>query len=181
MMKDTSLEELSALIDGDLPQEAVDRLIDLLIKDASMRAAWMRYHLMSDALGNHLPHSICLNLAEGVSLALAREPVFAAPKQRSFSRMIPIAGLAIAASVAGITLLGVQRIYKEDQTPPESLSVAEQPVLHSLPVSTMRWNGQPSSPSRLNSYLLNHNRYNPSLSMQGVSPYVRIVSYETSP
>jgi sigma-E factor negative regulatory protein RseA len=181
MMKDTSLEELSALIDGDLPQEAVDRLIDLLTKDASMRAAWMRYHLMSDALRNHLPQSICLNLAKGVSLALAREPIFTAPKQRSFSRVIPIAGLAIAASVAGITLLGVQRIYKEDQTPPEPLPVAEQPVLHSLPVSTMRWNGQPSSPSRLNSYLLNHNRYNPSLSMQGVSPYVRIVSYETSP
>ena len=182
-MKDTSLEELSALIDGNLPKEAVDRLIDLLIKDASMRAAWMRYHLMSDALGNHLPQSICLNLAKGISLALAREPIFTAPKQRSFtfSRVIPIAGLAIAASVAGITLLGVQRIYKEDQTPQESLSVAEQPVLHPLPVSTMRWNGQPSSPSRLNSYLLNHNRYNPSLSMQGVSPYVRIVSYETSP
>src|ERR687887_1354152 len=103
MMKDTSLEELSALIDGNLPQEAVDRLIDLSIKDESMRAAWMRYHLMRDALRNYLLQGICLNLAKRVSLALAREPIFAAPKQRSFSRMIPLAALAIAASVAGIT------------------------------------------------------------------------------
>lgn len=180
-MNEESLEELSALIDGCLPKEAVYRLLDLSIRDPNMQAAWMRYHLIGDALRYNLPKNTSLDLARRVSLVLEREPTLLAPRQRPWKGVIPIVGLAIAASMAVVAVLSLQRVDKGTGEP-GSQQVAEQETLNTLPVSTVRWDSQPSPPSpRLNSYLLNHNQYNSSLSlsMQGVSPYVRIVSYES--
>ena len=183
-MSDKNLEDLSALIDGYLSQQAAYRLIDLSITDPTLRAAWTRYHLIGDALRYNLPKKTRLDLAKQVSSALESEPILLVPRQRSWRGAIPIAGLAIAASVAMVAVLG---LYKADRGAigPEPQQVAQQTIIratNTLPVSTVRWDNQPSSPpSRLNSYLLNHNQYNSGLglSMQGVSPYVRIVSYES--
>ncbi len=180
-MNDKSLEELSTLIDGCLPKEAAQRLIDLSIRDTEVRAAWIRYHLIGDALRNTLPKSTSLDLARSISRALEQEPIVLAPKRWSLRGVIPIAGLAMAASVAVVVVLSLHKADKGTREP-ELKPIAEQAPINPLPVSTVRWDSQPSSPSpRLNSYLLNHNQYNSSLSlsMQGVSPYVRIVSYES--
>lgn len=179
-MNDKSLEELSALIDGCLPKEAAQRLIDLSVRDTDVRAVWMRYHLIGDALRNNLPKNTNLDLARQISRILEQEPTVLARKGPSLRRMLlPIAGLAMAASVAMVAVVSLQKVDK-NTSEPELKPITEQaPIINPLPVSTVRWDSQPSSPSpRLHRYLLNHNQYNSSLSMQGVSPYVRIVSYE---
>lgn len=51
-------EQLSALVDGQLQGEALERLIGELGRDAELRASWQTYHLVGDVLRTGT-HSAC--------------------------------------------------------------------------------------------------------------------------
>jgi hypothetical protein len=84
-----------------------------------------------------------------------------------------LAGLAVAASVAVIAVLGVQQTRTPDAVP-GAVQVAANPP---APASTERAEVQAQNGNRLNAYLVNHSEYAASSGIPGISPYVRIVSY----
>ncbi len=107
-MNENKLEALSALMDGEATASDTATL-DNWSRDESLRAAWGRYHLISDSLRGHLPRYLDPALSNRISVALRNEPAVLAP---DFSAprpwLKPLAGMAIAASVATLAVIGIQ-------------------------------------------------------------------------
>jgi len=91
----------------------------------------------------------------------------------------PVAGFAVAASVALIAVLTVSSLRETatDLVPELASSQAGVPVV--ARVSDEQWDRiEPGIDKRLTGYLVNHNEYAASRGVQGVMPYVRIVGFE---
>ena len=160
-----------------------------------MRRAWGRYHLISDALQNNLPSHMDPHLADRISRSLQHEPTLLIPEipgRRALLR--PLAGLAVAASVAAMAIVGIQ--YGRQGAAPlvPGPEVAADFVIDRLPAASggrlnLAAGGGDSrrtvapvahgySGAQMNRYLVNYNEYRRSAAMQGMLPYVRIVADE---
>ncbi len=157
-MTNLSDERLSSLIDGELDDTQQRHAIDALIHDADARERWERFHLASDALHGNLPGAIDPRFASRVMAAIEDEPTILAPPpprkpsvstdstdhapaRASFSKRF--AGLAVAASVAAIAVMGVESLYHEDPMAPRNQQVAESKA---EPSEYIRLARQPSAP-----------------------------------
>ena len=107
-MNEANKEQLSAFMDGETDGQRQD-LVDQMLKDPELMGAWSRYHLVSDCLRQCLPERIDKELAGNISQALLKEPAILAPDRRAYPFVKPIAGFAIAASVAALAILGIQQ------------------------------------------------------------------------
>lgn len=178
-MNDKINEQLSALADDELsvPEQAL--LLRRLAQDAALRDEWERIHLMRDALHNELPSRMGPSLSARVMAALEDEPAPAVSGGwRRLSRRIakPLAGLAVAASVAAMAIVGLEQLMgpgQESVAPAPRLAAVDTPATQ---VSGTRWD-QPEMGSRLNAYLVNHSEHTGS-SLQGMMNYVRIAGYD---
>ncbi|MGI9228461.1 MAG: sigma-E factor negative regulatory protein [Gammaproteobacteria bacterium] len=189
-MSDTDKEQLSALVDGEIDTDA-DGLLTRLGRDEKLQASWARYHLISDCIKGQAPVHPAPKLHTRVARRLTAEPVILAPvrKPRLNTLFKPVAGFAIAASVAALAILGIQVPLNDD--PRQAIRplaahtpLAEQTLPRSAPVpvrqvSSKNGNAaQPRSDSNemFHRYLVNHNEYRISAGRQGILPYVRLVS-----
>ncbi|MBN4079064.1 sigma-E factor negative regulatory protein [Beggiatoa alba] len=143
-MTNSSDERISALMDGELDKRAHHDAVDELLKNDESRDTWFRYHLISDTLRQHLPAGMDAQFSSRVMKALQDEPTVLAPRppRRAFQGTAlgrRLAGLAVAASVAAVAVLGVQFMYQQDdrslagqmaQTP-TTLSPTLSPILSS--------------------------------------------------
>ncbi len=182
-MNDKLREQISALADDELPEAERDLLLRRLSDDPALRSEWGRVHLIRDALHNELTASAGDTLSQRVMAALENEPqpVLRKARGRLAQRFAkPLAGLAVAASVAGLALIGLQHLAGPDAGPgaPPPRLAAIDPPLQSEIVGT-RWD-QPQMGTRLNAYLVNHSEYTSGSSLQGMMNYVRIAGYDSS-
>ena len=127
-MSVSKFETVSSCVDNDIPQ---DSSFDDLIKDKELSDTWGRYQLMGDIMRNEVPHSIDLDLSSNIAAAIDAEPTILAPKanisttKNSFKARVvsfvkPFGQLAIAASAAGLMVLGVQHnnmVQNDDAAP----------------------------------------------------------------
>lgn len=109
-------EHLSALLDGELPPEQTDFLLKRVQRDAELRGTLQRYQLIGDTLrGERVQARPDFMLR--VSAAIAAEPPLPAPEARrtsgrgaaALSWLKPVAGLAVAATVASVAVVVMQR------------------------------------------------------------------------
>lgn len=179
-------ERVSALVDDEFEPRQLDALLAQMRKDDDLRARWARYHLISDALHNNLTPGVGLDLSHKVSAALEHEPVIFAPV---WQRLLPsrrlakrAAGVAVAASVTAVAILGAQWNSQQGQMAVMAangraaapLQVAlEQPLASEHSAKEEVW------VRNLDSYVVNHNEYSGSTTMHGVLPYARLVGYES--
>lgn len=188
-MSEQIREQISALLDGELPAREQPLLLERLARDPALRARWSRYQLIGDGLRKSLPQQIDLNLADRVMSAVEALPE---PRAGMLSvireTLKPLAWLAVAASVAVVAVLTVQQVRSPE---PGTVQVAAtvpgqaaQPVADAYRrVQGTRWEAQrgavqpPQVGNRLNEYLVNHSEYAASGGMLGMQPYVRIVGY----
>ena len=107
-------ERISALVDSEA--ESVSWL-KAVVQDSEQQQVWNRYHLIGDAMRNELPRQLDRDLTARIAAALSDEPTILAPVQKSgLSRLQPgvvrmlrgVGQFAVAASVAAVTILGVQ-------------------------------------------------------------------------
>jgi sigma-E factor negative regulatory protein RseA len=173
-MKDSLYEQLSALVDDELPGSEHDMLLRRIESEDQLYQRLLRYQLISDALQGHLPERVDPAFSRRVKGLLRSEPACS-----GYSRLVtlarPAAGLAVAASVAVMAVMSLQsarqgtpsRAEVMASTPPATdyLSVRDEP-------------GNPSADRKLDIYLVNHNEYAVNRGMQGMLPYVRIVGHE---
>lgn len=185
-MNDTLNEQLSALVDGELPETEKDLLLTRLARDPDLKRKWRGYQTISASLRNQLPEALDRTLAGRVSARLENEPPLTAASPTTGSRwpnlVKPLAGLAIAASVAVVAVLTVQQV-EPDASGGENAIVASGPVTdpaggYTRVDSGVRHSGS-RAPEYLNQYLVNHNEYAASSGIRGMLPYVRIVGYDS--
>lgn len=182
-------EQLSILMDDELAEH--DAVLDKLTADPELQARWSRYHLMRDVITGHMPEQPVGDIVSRVSQALEQEPAILAPvhKRKHARKPLPFilkqaGGLAIAATVSAVAVLTVQ--HTQDETSNTTTKIAAvQPITQSQPQpqpsAQVRYVTDTSGldtavQSKLSGYLVNHNEYSVTGQMQGVLPYMRIVS-----
>jgi sigma-E factor negative regulatory protein RseA len=106
-MTDTLKEQLSAFLDGELPEAEATLLLKRLERDDDLRGTLSRYSLIGAVLRTDGDVPAARHVAARVSAAIAREPSFdRARRPAGPPRWIrPAAGLAVAASVAMATIV----------------------------------------------------------------------------
>jgi sigma-E factor negative regulatory protein RseA len=114
-MSESKFETVSSCVDNFQHNE---NAFDEIINDEHLSTTWDRYHLIGDVLRNDTPDILQLDLSSEIAKAIANEPTVLAPKANNvfmlkfkakvveFSK--PFGQLAIAASAAGLMVLGVQ-------------------------------------------------------------------------
>jgi negative regulator of sigma E activity len=130
-MSDVLNEQLSALIDGELPAAETTLLLKRLERDAALRAGLERYQALGDAVRGASVRQRP-DFAQRVSAALADEPthtmVEMTPAIRSYPRAARmVGGLAVAASVAALALFTVGRQAPPAGAPGQSMVAATTP------------------------------------------------------
>jgi len=106
-------EQLSACLDGELPAAELDLLLKRLERTPELREALGRYTVIGEALRHSKPVVASRSFADKVLAAVDQEPAAArrAPRVSPtvLRRLTPIAGFGVAATVAAIAILSVQR------------------------------------------------------------------------
>jgi sigma-E factor negative regulatory protein RseA len=183
-MSQTQRERLSALMDDGLESTERAAVIAATLADGELRGAWTRYHLIGDALRGELAARPAGPMAERVRAQLAAEPTLLAPVPRPapWRRwMAPAAGVALAASVAGVAMLAGPGLLEQGPVlAPAALARDERPptVLY-LDTAGTSWNlARPETERKLNAYLINHQEYAPATGMKGMLPYAAFASYD---
>jgi len=183
-MKEKLHEQISALVDDELAGAEHALLSKRLADDASLRSRLSRYQLISDALQNHLPRKTDPNFHVAVQLALQDEPAVQNVPARMARLFKPMAGIAVAASVAVVAVLSLQSVRQE--TPSAAATLATAPLLDeqtSSDAAALLANATPNTFSdvqNLDIYLVNHNEFAANRGMQGMLPYVRLVGHDSS-
>lgn len=178
-----SKEDISALVDGEVPEPQADRLITALEHETELRHCWRHYHLIGAVLRGGGRAEIQPCLCERVAKALESEPITFAP--RALTPRMPalkwLTGLAVAASVAAVAVLSVQTTPQTAQfaavSAPEM--AVQQPASSNKPsgAQTRLAANNPPAP-KLHNYLTNHNEYVTSAGMQGMLPYARSAAFD---
>lgn len=190
-MSDEIREQLSALADDELSEVEQPLLLGRLERDPELRACLGRYQLIGEVMRGS-GATATLGVADRVQQVLGEETTAGAENSHSVSDQSvwwkPLAGLAVAASVAMVAVFTVTSVNEESAgTVPvvASAPTAITPVSDPIDPVAVSDDGQwdrldPEIDKRLSGYLVNHNEYAASRGMQGVMPYVRIVGHDTS-
>jgi len=162
-MNESSRENLSCLMDGELDRKGRKFLLRRLAADADMKGCWNRMHTVRACL--HQERLATADLVSRVADALEGE---ASPRRSLANRLVrPVAGGAIAASVAVMAIVGINASMLEQQT--ASSSSAEEPGFVSRSTSLDEPFTQSAVPvsysedrraqrQRIGGYVLRHNQ-----------------------
>jgi sigma-E factor negative regulatory protein RseA len=136
-MTDRIKEQLSAFLDGELPDPESALLVKRLERDDELRGALSRYSLIGAVLRSDGDVPAARQVAARVSAAIAKEPFRAAAFVRMPSRgalLRGAAGLAVAAGVAFGSVLLVQQVGVGDAAPAAArIATAELPPVVAVP------------------------------------------------
>ena len=161
-MTDQIREQMSALIDGELPRDEVGLLVRRMARDAELKRAFGNYVLAGESLrapggvvaspGFAARVSAAIGEGDAVEVAAPPEPARAAIRWRR-----PLAATAVAASAALAAVLlvrpdgGEPQQFAERSGAPETLPVVSLPVGGSSPT--------PGENQRLAGYMVVHGQY----------------------
>ena len=131
-MNDTIRMQISAFVDGELPDAEADLLLRRMSQDAELRRQAAEYLDIGRAMRGEPSVRGVERLQERINAALDDKPlddIEAPPQNRSGGTIRPLVGIAVAASVALVALFGLQLSPGVDNTNtlPETSVVAEDP------------------------------------------------------
>ncbi|MCW9048490.1 MAG: sigma-E factor negative regulatory protein [Gammaproteobacteria bacterium] len=201
MSKEQNNEQLSALLDSALDEQQLQSFMQDLKRDPIADAeASQRYNLIGDVMRDELDQSSFMDISSAVHRAIEKEaphnetPVVHRKEQgfnlaSLFSSWVkPLTGMAVAASVAMVTLLTFNTIQSTDNaeqpaqlaqsTPIERVNIdisRNVQVTSTLDISKK----SPEQQKQLNEYMLKHSGYASQSTMQGMMPYVRAADVKT--
>lgn len=160
------MERISAFMDGELGQEEGAGQIGRLKDDPQARNAWEVYHLIGDSVRGDT--GLSPRFMDQLGARLAAEPTVLAPRPRMQQRTARRIALSAAASVGGVALVAWLALVNNPFQPQQNLAVVPQPVPAQLAAAP--------ADGAVNDYLMAHQQFSPSTTMQGVASYVRTVS-----
>src|SRR5450432_12397 len=189
-MSEQIREQVSAFLDGELPNSETELLLKRLTRDAELRESFGRYALIGEALRGASPGVLTKGFASRVNLAIDGEPIPVAGSlqaARSPRWWRPLAGVGVAAGVAAVAILALQQraiapgllpavpvlaqvARQTTPTPGEALNAAAAPLSAqnhealSYTVPTTSADAAASrAPARLTNYVFAHSKYSSGL------------------
>ncbi len=120
-MSESKFEAISSLVDNyRATDHESEQAIDDILKDEHLSTTWQHYHLIGDVIRDEIPSALQLDLSAQIADALQDEPTILAPnhvegkstntfKAKVVQLFKPLGQLAIAASAAGLMIIGVQQ------------------------------------------------------------------------
>lgn len=198
-MTDKQMENLSALMDGELDELSIARLLGQMKNDPELTSKWARYHLMGDAMRGDMQGFANVDLSASISVAIADEAPLAATggvvAQVKRQWWKPVAGLSVAASVAMAVIVGAyqfrggdagfDQVADGDAAAQESAEVAKPPVYYKGPTMVASTGTATSEAElkagqdKLNEYLRQHAQDAAMGQGRSVMPFARVVNFET--
>lgn len=122
-MSESKFETISSLVDNyQVTDHESEQAIDDILKDEHLSTTWRHYHLIGDVIRDEIPPTLKLDLSAQIADVLQNEPTILAPnrledkvkvfntfKAKVVQLVKPLGQLAIAASAAGLMIIGVQQ------------------------------------------------------------------------
>lgn len=204
-------EKLSVLLDEYSDDEAARSVLNEVVDDVNLQYQMRRYQMIGDVMRHELPTQIDLDLSHQIMSEIRKIDIDDSTRAIkvensgekssfwSWTGLKPLAGFAVAASVAVVSVTLWQSVSVEVGNQPidnQTVSVEEKKIqqLVSLPVQanaltvssslnqSTRWvtNENADSPAlqqKLNGYLVNHTEY--SIPMQGLIPQARVAGFDS--
>lgn len=183
-------ESLSALMDGEVDELEIRRLLNQTEQDESLLDKWTSYQMIGAIMRKEPVAG--LDLAKGVRQALDGEPMddvqpYTAAKEEKNWRWFAASG-AVAASVMFAVLVGVQWqqgemsgtadfavASAENAAPAVAVSQMPETVVVAMEAEQQRYLEE--AQRRLQEYVLQHNEQNIGQEVQGMLPLVQTVKF----
>lgn len=205
-MSEQILEQVSAFLDGELPNAETELLLKRLTRDAPLRESFGRYALIGEALRGTGSHILAAGFASRVNLAIDGEPVQVAASvhQARVSRWWrPLAGVTVAAGVAAVAIVALQQraispaLHGDSAVTAQSNRVspnvvaaqnaslqggggAREALSYTVPASP--GDAPPAvAPARLTNYVFAHSKYSSGLGQRSVLADLLIEEDESQP
>ena len=201
-------EKLSALLDNAMDDQQLNDFMQDLKRDPIADAETaQRYRLMGDVMRDELDQSSLMDISSAVHRAIESEPSHnesavmtgqasnsksASALSALFSSWLkPVAGMAVAASVAMVTLFTFNTVQNSDVKDAEMQVAQNQPASTELRLvnpeiarnvrvaSTLDTSKSKEQQKQLNEYMMQHSGYASQSTMQGIMPYVRAADIKT--
>ena len=166
-MSEKIQEQISAFLDGELPANEAELLVHRLSRDEAMHAKALSFRVIGAAMRNELlqpdPHLLRRRVLSALDGEPSSEPLAAPPAWTPLRLARPIVGLAVAAGVAVVAILGLQNIAQQDAAPSTAALVADgdegaTPATYVVPREPVGAS-MVQLPIRLTNYLVNHGEY----------------------
>lgn len=171
-------EQVSALVDGELPAGEHELLLRRFAVERSLRLHWERCHLIGEAMRKDLPAADIRGFADRIMAVLAEEPAPAEQPARFGGTLTrTLAGAAVAASVAVIAIVGLRHDPRQPGLAPAEIvpgatASAEITPFSSDFVNSANWQGELSPvQAAMRANLVEQEDTNSSLTSQGLQPY----------
>jgi sigma-E factor negative regulatory protein RseA len=202
-MSEQIREQVSAFLDGELPNSETELLLKRLTRDSELRESFGRFALIGEAIRGTSRGPLTKGFSGRVNLAIDGEliPVNGhAPQGRGPRWWRPFAGAAVAASVAVVAVVALQQravapkvrlgvpLTAQIATPAQSSVVAasgavpapREAISYTVPATS------PAAPAaipqaRLTNYVFAHSRYSSGLALRGVMADLLIEADEQPP
>jgi sigma-E factor negative regulatory protein RseA len=209
-MSEQIREQVSAFLDGELPNSETELLLKRLTRDGELRESFGRYALIGEAVRGGTLSLMTKGFAARVNLAIDGEPIPAgghAPQIRAARWWRPFAGAAVAAGVAAVAVVALQQravapglrpgaavTAQGMALPAQSNLLAQNAILApggvlQMPRESVSYTVPPTSaaapaataPARLTNYVFAHSKYSSGLDQRGVLADLLIEAEEQQP
>jgi sigma-E factor negative regulatory protein RseA len=202
-MSEQIREQVSAFLDGELPNSETELLLKRLTRDGELRESFGRYTLIGEAIRGTTRGLLTKGFAGRVNLAIDGEllPVNGPISQsRGLRWWRPFAGAAVAAGVAAVAVVALQQravaptlrtgtqLTARVAAPAQSAAIAvggavpapREAISYTVPTTSP---APPSAmpPARLTNYVFAHSRYSSGLDLRGVIADLLIEAEEQQP
>jgi sigma-E factor negative regulatory protein RseA len=177
-------------MDGEISTETGRFLVRRLGADREMRDTWARYHLLRDCLryqeGELAVHDLCGKVQQ----ALAGEAPQVAPRRFTTAWLKPVAGVAVAASVALMAVFAVGPGQNPASVLPGETAGSQQAEAFVSPKNVLSRSpraqqasvmGGRNTSQRMNSYLLRHYQVTSSTGGKGFVTSIPMIVTLSSP
>jgi sigma-E factor negative regulatory protein RseA len=209
-MSEQIREQVSAFLDGELPNSETELLLKRLTRDGELRESFGRYALIGEAVRGGTLSLMTKGFAGRVNLAIDGEPILAnghAQQIRAARWWRPFAGAAVAAGVAAVAVVALQQravapglrpgvtvtaqgtalpaqgsllAQNAVLAPGGALQTPPEPMSYTVPTTSP---AAPAAmpPARLTNYVFAHSRYSSGLERRGVLTDLLIEAEEQQP
>jgi sigma-E factor negative regulatory protein RseA len=192
-MSEQIREQVSAFLDGELPDTETELLLKRLTRDGELRESFGRYALIGEALRAEGSQTLTRGFASRVNLAIDGEPAQAtaqAQPARAPRWWRPLAGVTVAAGVAAVAIVALQQRTisptVSGASPITAQNVTALPITAARNEMPVQVGGAPRealsytvpaassdapsaiSPARLTNYVFAHSKYSSGLGQRGV-------------
>jgi sigma-E factor negative regulatory protein RseA len=179
-MSEQIREQVSAFLDGELPDSETELLLKRLTRDGELRESFGRYALIGEAVRGSSADILTKGFASRVNLAIDGEPL-QPPAQAQAAHTPrwwrPLAGVAVAAGVATVAIVALQQRAVSPGarlTSPVPITAAVQnagpahePLSYTVPAVSTEGPAM-TAPARLTNYVFAHSKYSSGLGQRAM-------------